>query len=471
MPGTPTEKDDLTVRTRLAGLFLVGVTIAGVAIGVGLGTAQGQARDDQGAKPGEPKAGMHRAAHARRHTRATTTTPSVPLPRQKPGTQKVETKPGQPPARPEFTAAEDAAAQIPGMPDARFFSDAVPDFQRALPSAPGPWLVLSTGGEEGAYGAGFLNGWLQTGTRPEFSVITGVSTGALMATYVFAGPQFAEELHQVYTTVSATDIFEVAATPESLVDSWPLAKMIDKRVTPEILAAVAAEYKKGRRLFVLTTDLDAGRTVVWNMGAIAAHFGDHGDDAALKLFRQVLLAASSIEAFFPPVYITVEAKGHQFQEMHGDGGVLGPLFFGPEVYLVPGSPLKLPATELFVIFNGKLNTEFSETSRTTASILGRTIGLALKAGGRLQLALAAVAAQRANIALNLTSVPDSFDQVGRGLFDPKYMNALYDLGVSRGRSESRFPKDMMTQPPAPPPPPAPQAPAASTGTAGEAVPK
>jgi len=155
---------------------------------------------------------------------------------------------------------------------------------------------------------------------------------------------------------------------------------------------------------------------------------------------------------------------------------------------VPGSPLKLPATELYVIFNGKLTTEFSETSRTTAGILGRTIGLALKAGGRLQLALAAVAAQRAGIDLNMTAVPDSFDQVGRGLFDPKYMNALYDLGVSRGRSDSRFPKDMMmptppvspAQPapsPSPPPaqsaspPPAPQAPGASAGTAGETPPK
>jgi hypothetical protein len=476
----------LTVRTRLAGLLLAGIAFAGVAMGVGLGTAQGQARDDQAVKTGEPKAAAHHATRARRHTQPTANAPTIPLPRQKPDAKKAETKPGQLPERPQFTAADEAVAQIPGMPDARFFADAVPDFQRALPSEAGPWLVLSTGGEEGAYGAGFLNGWLQTGTRPQFSVITGVSTGALMATYVFAGPQFAEDLHQIYTTVSATDIFEVAATPESLVDSWPLAKMIEKRVTPEMLAAIAAEHKKGRRLFVLTTDLDAGRTVVWNMGAIAAH----GDDAALRLFRQVLLAASSIEAFFPPVYITLEANGRQFPEMHGDGGVLGPLFFGPEVYLVPGSPLKLPATELYVIFNGKLTTEFSETSRTTAGILGRTIGLALKAGGRLQLALAAVAAQRAGLTLNLTSVPDSFDQVGRGLFDPKYMNALYDLGLARGRSDNRFPKDLMTpaptSPAAPsaapapsaqseaPPPPAPQvpaAPAASTGTAGGTPPK
>jgi len=124
------------------------------------------------------------------------------------------------------------------------------------------------------------------------------------------------------------------------------------------------------------------------MGAIAAH----GGDAALKLFRQVLLASASVEGMFPPVYITVEANGRQFQEMHADGGVQGPLFFGPEAYLMPGSPLKLPATELYVIVNGKLSSEFYMPSRTTAGILGRAIGLALKAGGRLQVALAGVAA-------------------------------------------------------------------------------
>ncbi len=338
--------------------------------------------------------------------------------------------------------------------------NSVADFQRALPPQEGPWLILSTGGEEGAYGAGFLNGWQQSGNRPQFAVITGVSTGALMATYMFAGPQFAEELHQVYTSVSASDIFEVAATPESLVDTWPLAKMIDQRVTPQMLAVVAAEYQKGRRLFIITTDLDAGRPVVWNMGAIAAH----GDDAALKLFRQVLLASASVEGMFPPVYITVEANGRRFQEMHADGGVQGPLFFGPEAYLMPGSPLKIPATELYVIVNGKLSTEFYMPSRTTAGILGRAIGLALKAGGRLQVALAGMAAQKAGVGFNLTYVEDTFTQVGRGLFDPKYMNALYDFGLARGRSDDRFHKGL----PMPAPPPSPTA---SGGATGETAPK
>jgi hypothetical protein len=401
---------------------------------------------------------------ARQNARTTATTAGA-APKQKPASRKSTTK--QPAAQPadklsrtEFTQADEAVARLPGMPaDVRFWGDSVADFQRALPAAAGPWLILSTGGEEGAYGAGFLIGWAATGTRPQFSVVTGVSTGALMATYTFAGGRYDEELHQVYTTISATDIFEVASTPESLSDNWPLGKTIEKRVTAEMLAAVAAEHQKGRRLFVLTTNLDAGRPTVWNMGAIAAQ----GGDAALKLFRQVLLAAASIEGMFPPVYVTVEANGRQFQEMHGDGGATGPLYFGPEAYLSPASPVRFPATGLYAIFNGKLTNEFYLPSRTTAGILGRSIGIALKAGGRLQIALAGVAAQKAGIPLEVTYVDDGFAQVGRGLFDPKYMNALYDYGLAQGRGETRFHKG--------PPASTPASPTASTGAPSDTVPK
>jgi hypothetical protein len=402
---------------------------------------------------------------AARQTARPPATTMAAAPKQKPVSKKSATK--QPAAQPadklsrtEFSQAEEAVARLPGMPaDVRFWGDSVAEFQRALPAEPGPWLILSTGGEEGAYGAGFLSSWAATGTRPQFSVITGVSTGALMATYTFAGGKYDEELHQVYTTISASDIFEVATTPESLSDSWPLGKTIEKRVTPEMLAAVAAEHRKGRRLFVVTTNLDAGRPTVWNMGAIAAQ----GGDAGLKLFRQVLLAAASIEGMFPPVYFTVEANGRQFEEMHGDGGATGPLYFGPEAYLAPPSPLRFPATGLYAIFNGKLTTEFYLPSRSTAGILGRSIGIALKAGARLQLALAGVAAQKAGIPLEVTYVDDGFAKVGRGLFDPKYMNALYDYGLAQGRGEDRFRKG--------PPTPSPAAPTASTGAPNDTMPK
>ncbi len=176
-------------------------------------------------------------------------------------------KPPEQPSRPDFTADDQAAAIIPGIPDARFWADSEKDFLAALPATPGPWLALSTGGGDGAFGAGLLNGWSESGKRPEFSVVTGVSTGALMAPYAFIGPSQDAGLKRAYTEYNAGDIFEDVKTPESLVDTWPLKRLIEKEVTPELLAQIAEAYKRGRRLFVATTNLDAQRGVIWNMGA------------------------------------------------------------------------------------------------------------------------------------------------------------------------------------------------------------
>ena len=193
-----------------------------------------------------------------------------------------EAKQPEQPSRPDFTADDQAVAIIPGIPDARFWADSEKDFLAALPATPGPWLALSTGGGDGAFGAGLLNGWSESGKRPEFSVVTGVSTGALMAPYAFVGPAQDPGLKRAYTEYNAGDIFEDVKTPESLVDTWPLKRLIGKEVTPELLAQVAEAHKRGRRLFVATTNLDAQRGVVWNMGAIAAK----GDEAVAGALPQ-----------------------------------------------------------------------------------------------------------------------------------------------------------------------------------------
>jgi len=228
-------------------------------------------------------------------------------------------KQAETPTRPDFTAEDQAAALIPGVPDARFWADSEKDFLKALPATPGPWLALSTGGGDGAFGAGLLSGWSLSGKRPEFSVVTGVSTGSLMAPFAFIGPSRDDGLRRAYTEYNAGDIFEDVKTPESLVDTWPLKRLIAKEVTPELLAQVAEAHRKGRRLLVATTNLDAQRGVIWNMGAIAAK----GDEAALKLFRDVLAASTAIPGLFPPVLIDVEANGKKTQEMHADGGLTG----------------------------------------------------------------------------------------------------------------------------------------------------
>src|SRR6202050_2957683 len=168
------------------------------------------------------------------------------------------------PPRVPFTAAEDAVATIPGIPDARFWADSQADFKNTLPADPGPWLALSSGGEDGAFGAGLLVGLSAAGKRPDFAVVTGVSSGALMAPFAFAGSRYDEALKKAYTTVTAADIFEAGgSTGESFVNSWPLRDFIAKEMTPELMADVPAAYRAGRRLFIVTTNLDAERFVVW----------------------------------------------------------------------------------------------------------------------------------------------------------------------------------------------------------------
>jgi hypothetical protein len=338
------------------------------------------------------------------------------------------------PPRAPFTAADEAAATIPGMPDARFWADSVSDFNAALPPQPGPWLALSSGGADGAFGAGLLNGLSESGKRPDYAVVTGVSTGALMAPFIFAGPKYDGALRDAYTKVSAADIFEVGGTPESFIDSWPLKDLIAKQITPAVLADIATAHKSGRRLFIVSTDIDAERSVVWNMGAIAAH----GGDAALKLFRSVLLASSAIPGGFPPVLITVEANGKQFQEMHVDGGVGGQFFVAPAAVLAPTSDYKIPATQLYLVANSGLQPQFSIVDRTMPSILTGTVSAAVKVDTRLMMDRVYTAAKRSGVDFAVATIPPSFNAPSRGPFDPVYMTALFQVGEDLGKSATPF---------------------------------
>jgi predicted acylesterase/phospholipase RssA len=348
---------------------------------------------------------------------------------------------GKLPPRTPFTAADDAVAAIPGMPDARFFADSETDFTKALPAQPGPWLILTTGGADGAFGAGLVTGLSAGGHRPDYSVVTGVSAGALMAPFMFAGPKYDAKLQALYTQTTAADIFEVGGTGESFLDIWPLRDLIKKQMTPELLADIAAAYKNGRRLFVVTTDLDAERSVVWNMGAIAVHATDHSKDdggAALNLFRSVLLASSSIPGAFPPVQIDVEGNGKHFSEMHVDGGVGGQFFVAPPPLMESTSGYKIPATQLYIVVNSGLQPDFAVVERSTPTILAQSVGMAVKTDIRLMLDRSFVAAKNSGIGFNVASIPGDFNAPSRGAFDPDYMKALFQTGFDLGKSGNAF---------------------------------
>ncbi len=356
--------------------------------------------------------------------------------RKKPAKKAAQPKQAkeQSPQRAAFSAQDEEIAAVPGIPDARAWGDSEASFAHLLPKASGPWLAISGGGSDGAYGGGVLAGWTQSGTRPEFAVVTGSSIGALIAPFAFLGPRYDEEIRKNFTTISAADIFEDRATPDSLFDHWPLRRQVEQRITPSLLAEIAAEHARGRRLLVATTNLDAGRRVIWNMGAIAAR----ADEGSLKLFRDVLLASSSIPGFFSPVSVEVEANGRHFQEMHSDGTLTAPFFVVPDSMLSAKATAHPPISELYVIVNSKLGPEFKMPDRDIPGVLGRSIAVALTAALEAQVALTNVGALRHGIKLRIAHVSGGFNHPARGPFDGEYMQALYAVGVDAGKSGTAF---------------------------------
>jgi predicted acylesterase/phospholipase RssA len=409
-----------TVLARLARALLAAVITLSFAVGPSHAQSAAPRKKESTTTSAKP------ASAARKKT---------PAPNRAAKKEEPASKGPKIPPRESFTAAEAAAAVIPGIADARFWGDSEQDFERALPTVKGPWLALSSGGADGAFGAGVFVGLSAANQRPEFSLVTGVSTGALMAPYIFAGAKYDEQLRSAYTSINAGDVFELGSQgSESFFDTWPLRELIAKLVTPELLADVAAEHRKGRRLFVVTTDVDAERPMVWNMGAIAAA----GGEDALKLFRQVLLAAGSIPGAFPPVLIEVESGGKRFHEMHADGGMCAQFYVAPESLLAATRNYTLPATELYVVINTQLRPDFQVTERSLIGIVGRGVSTIVKTLTRVMLQRAYVVAKQSGITFNVATIPSTFNEPSRGAFDTAYMKVLFDVGFEQGKGGSAF---------------------------------
>jgi predicted patatin/cPLA2 family phospholipase len=338
-------------------------------------------------------------------------------------------------------------AQVPGISDVRMWGDEPPPYMtewmrmtKAELKARYPtmirtshnYLAISGGGAEGAFGAGLVVGWTAKGDRPEFIMVTGISTGALIAPFAFLGPDYDAKLKEVYTTSSTEDIikklpFFKIRSAAAVVSPKPLRKMLAKYVDQETMEAIAAEHRKGRRLLIGTTNLDAGRPVIWNIGEIAAS----GDPNALDLIHDVLVASASIPCAFPPVFIEVEAEGSRYDEMHVDGGAASQVFIIPtgvdwrrmeEKLEVKGTP------RLYIIRNDRLEPDWQTVKPKLASIAGRSISSLIRNNGYGDIYRLYLEAQQAGIDYNLAYVPSEFNVKSKEPFDQEYMGKLFDLG-------------------------------------------
>jgi hypothetical protein len=310
------------------------------------------------------------------------------------------------------------------------------------PLPPANLLAISGGGDGGAFAAGLLNGWTAHGDRPEFEVVTGVSAGALIAPFAFVGPRYDPVLTRFYTQLSQRDIYRnrwllPALFSDSLASTKPLRSLVRRYVDRPLLDAIAAEYAKGRMLFVGTTDLDTPEPVIWNMTAIAASKDPH----AIDLFRKVLMASCAVPAVFPPVMIDVTVDGVRYQEMHVDGATIAHVFAYPpnlslaEVAASAGAPHQL---RLYVIENVRLNPQWESVKRRALTIADRAISTMTQAEGVADLDRIYQLAQRDHVDYNLALIPVSFDVPHKEAYDTAYMRSLYQTGYELGAKGYRW---------------------------------
>src|SRR5262245_1006653 len=314
----------------------------------------------------------------------------------------------------------------------------------AVPSPKKSILVLSGGGVYGAYSAGVLSGWSETGTRPQFDVVTGISTGGLVACFAFLGPAYDGELRRYYTTICNDDIFVrrrlvPALLSESLADSAPLARLIESAITDERIEQVAEEHRKGRRLYIGTSDLDTRRAVVWDMGAIASC---HTPECR-RLIRYILLATASIPGFFPPVHIPVTVDGVRYVERHVDGSTSSSMFFVPP-HVPPEARATLPrswlhGSDLYMIVAGKLYADPVPVKARSINIARNAVSTILYDQTRSDLHKLFLLSVLTGMNYNLTSIPKDLPATTDSTkFDPVEMTQLFEAGAEWARTNRNW---------------------------------
>lgn len=357
------------------------------------------------------------------------------------------------PERHPLPEADADIAEVLGIPRVRYWGDAPAPWthewlERSKSELEGRYpaifghrevfLAISGGGENGAFAAGLLLGWAAAGDRPEFTVVTGISAGALIAPFAFLGSEYDHVLGKVSVELSAKDVYKKrrliqGLRSDAMASTKPLKALIAKYVDAEVMEKIAEQHRRGRELNIGTADLDSMRPVVWRIGVIA----NSGHPRALNLIRQILLASASVPGAFPPVLIEVEANGQSYDEMHVDGGAASQVFLYPvglnydevlEKLAIVGRP------KVYIIRNARLDPKYKAVKPKTLSVSGRAISSVIRTQGIGDLYRIYLATYRDGLDFNLAYIPKNFTDTPKKEVDTEYMQKLYKLAFDMAKA-------------------------------------
>lgn len=359
-------------------------------------------------------------------------------------------------------------ATVLGIPRVRMWGDEVPawanewlersnrEMKDRYPAVYGKrqtYLAISGGGANGAFAAGLLLGWTDAGNRPEFSVVTGVSAGALIAPFAFLGPDYDHVLRLVAADLEAKDVYKKrrmlkAIRTDAMASTEPLQALIAKYVDEEVMEKIASEYRDGRSLNIGTANLDSMRPVIWRIGAIA----NSGHPRSLELIRKILLASASIPGAFPPVIIPVEYDGKVYDELHVDGGAASQVFLYPigiDLELMH-SRLAVPGrSSVYIIRNSRLEPVYEQVRNKLFPIAGRSVSSLVRTQGLGDIYRIYLEACRDGLDFNLAYIPRDFTEMPQEELDTAYMRKLFDVAYERalaGYDWAKMPPELKTAP-------------------------
>ena len=338
-------------------------------------------------------------------------------------------------------------AFVVGMPDIRYYADKPDSFSMVRQSLVNsfkdegkleylvngiktyPVLIIGGGVSNSAYGIGLLNGWLKEGSRPVFKIVTGYSSGSILAIATFSGKEYEDRLADLFLSISTKDVIREKGIlgilfGDSLYTSALFAKKINDIMDKNLMAKIAQEHAKGRRLYVGTTDLDAQGFVIWDMGALASK----GSPDSLKMFRKIVLASCSFPATLPLVYFQVEAGGRNYDEIHADGGVVGGIFHVYQLMEGAGfAPIGFK-TRVYVLNCCYMSPHSKQVEDNLTAITSRLIetnGAAKMSGDTYRIY---AFAKEKGWDYNLAYIPEDFKPNQKEMFDKQEMQRLFKRG-------------------------------------------